>query len=186
MRKINPADFPILQLSLSSRTVNPTIVNEYAETVIAPQISTVQGVSQVMIFGNSKFAVRVQLDPNKLVNRQISLDEVQTAVDRHNANLPTGTLWGANQAFTVAANGQLNNAEEYRPLIVTYRNGSPVRLSDIGEGIDNVENVRLAGWVDGKAAVILDIQRQPGANIIETADRVKALLPRLRKSEPGF
>ena len=103
MRKINPADFPILQLSLSSRTVNPTIVNEYAETVIAPQISTVQGVSQVMIFGNSKFAVRVQLDPNKLVNRQISLDEVQTAVDRHNANLPTGTLWGANQAFTVAA-----------------------------------------------------------------------------------
>ena len=116
-RKLNPADRPILQISLNSTTLSPSLVDEYAETVIAPQISTIDGVSQVANFGGgngSKYAVRVQLDPNKLVNRQISLDDVSNAVDQHNANLPTGTLWGANQAFTVQANGQLNTAADYR------------------------------------------------------------------------
>lgn len=184
MRKINPADFPIVSLALSSQTINPTIVNEYAETVIAPQISTIQGVSQVMIFGNSKFAVRVQLDPNKLVNRQISLDEVQTAVDRHNANLPTGTLWGANQAFTVSANGQLNNAEEYRPLIVTYRNGSPVRLQDLGRVIDGVENDKTITWFNLNRSLSMEVKRQPGTNTVETLDRILKEMPTFRAQLP--
>src|SRR3979490_471379 len=150
MNKLNPADRPVVHLSLNSSTLPASVVDEYAETLIAPQVSTINGVSQVSTFGGgggggggpgvSRYAVRVQLDPSKLVNRQISLDDISTAVDRHNANLPTGTLWGANQAFTVQANGQLNNAAEYRPLIVAFRNGSPVRLQDLGRVIDGVQN----------------------------------------------
>ena len=184
MRKVNPADSPIVSLAMSSQTINPTIVNEYAETVIAPQISTIQGVSQVMIYGNSKFAVRVQLDPNKLVNRQISLDDVQTAVDRHNANLPTGTLWGANQAFTVSANGQLNNADEYRPLIVTYRNGSPVRLQDLGRVIDGVENDKTITWFNLVRSLNMEVKRQPGTNTVETVDRIMKEMPTFRAQLP--
>jgi HAE1 family hydrophobic/amphiphilic exporter-1 len=183
-RKVNPADQPILQLSMNSTTLNPTLVNEYAETVIAPQISTINGVSQVIIYGASKFAVRVQLDPNKLVNRQISLDDVQTAVDRHNANLPTGTLWGANQAFTVAANGQLNNAEEYRPLIVTYRNGSPVRLQDLGRAIDGIENDKSITWFNLRRALMMEIRRQPGTNTVETVDKILKEMPTFRAQLP--
>jgi HAE1 family hydrophobic/amphiphilic exporter-1 len=184
MRKVNPADFPILQLSMNSSTLPATTVDEYAETVISPQISTISGVAQVNVFGAAKYAVRVQLDPSKLVNREISLDDVQAAIDRHNANLPTGTLWGANQAFTVAANGQLNTAAEYRPLIITYRNGSPVRLQDLGQVIDGLENDKSITWFDLRRAVMLQVNRQPGTNTVEIVDNILKLMPTFRAQIP--
>jgi len=184
MRKVNPADQPIIMVSMNSTTLPATLVDEYAETVISPQISTINGVSQVQIQGQSKFAVRVQLDPNKLMNRGISLDEVQAAIDQHNANLPTGTLWGANQAFTVQANGQLNTAAEYQPLIVAYRNGSPVRLQDLGRAIDGIENNRSIQWFDLRRSVMLEVNRQPGTNTVEIVDNILKLMPNFRAQLP--
>ena len=128
-QKVNPADQPILYLALSSATLPLYVVDEYAETLLAQRISTIKGVAQVQVFGSQKYAVRVQLDPNALASRGIGIDEVQKAIAQGNVNLPTGTLYGPNQAFNVQATGQLTNAAAYRPLIVTYRNGSPVRLS---------------------------------------------------------
>jgi len=184
MNKQNPADQGVIMLSLNSDTLPPTTVNEYAETVIGPQISTLSGVSQVNIFGSGKFAVRVQLDPNKLVNRGISLDDVQEAIDRHNANLPTGTLWGPAQAFTVEANGQLSSADEYKPLIVTYRNGSPVRLEELGEVQDSVQNDKQVQWFNMRRSVGLEVKRQPGTNTVAIVDSVVKLLPTFRAQLP--
>ena len=184
MRKVNPADQPIIMLSMNSTTLPASAVDEYAETVVGPQISTISGVSQVSFEGQSKFAVRIQLDPNKLMNRGIGLDDVQTAIDRHNANLPTGTLWGASQAYTVQANGQLNTAAEYEPLIVTYRNGSPVRLRDLGNVIDSIENTRSIHWFNLKRSVMLQVNRQPGTNTVEIVDRIVKLLPSFRQQIP--
>ena len=186
-RKLNPADRPILQVSLNSTTLPASQVNEYAETVIAPQISTINGVSQVAQFGGgsgSKYAVRVQLDPNKLVNRQISLDDISSAIGQHNANLPTGTLWGNNQAFTVQANGQLNTAAEYRPLIIAYRNGSPVRLQDLGQVIDGVQDDKSASWFNLRNSVMLSVNRQPGTNTVEIVDTILKLMPTFRAQLP--
>jgi hydrophobic/amphiphilic exporter-1 (mainly G- bacteria), HAE1 family len=184
MNKQNPADQPIMMLSLNSDTLTSTVVNEYAETVISPQISTLNGVSQVNIFGTGKFAVRIRLDPNKLVNRGISLDDVQTAIDRHNANLPTGTLWGQAQAFTVFANGQLSSAAEYRPLIVTYHNGSPVRLEELGEVLDSVQNDKNVNWFNLRQSVGMQIMRQPGTNTVAIVDSITKLLPTFRAQLP--
>ncbi len=190
-RKLNPADRPILQISLNSTTLSPSLVDEYAETVIAPQISTIDGVSQVGSFGGgggggfgTKYAVRVQLDPNKLVNRQISLDDISSAIDQHNANLPTGTLWGANQAFTVQANGQLNTAAEYRPLIVAYRNGSPVRLQDLGQVVDGIQDDKSNSWFNLRNSVMLAVNRQPGTNTVEIVDTILKLMPTFRAQIP--
>ena len=132
VQKVNPADQPILFMGLNSQTVSPRIVNEYAETLIAPAISSINGVSQVNIFGTAKFAVHVQLDPSKLAARGIGIDEVETSIASHNVNLPSGTLWGPHQAFTVEANGQVMDAAAYRPLVVAYRNGSPGALGRPG------------------------------------------------------
>jgi hydrophobic/amphiphilic exporter-1 (mainly G- bacteria), HAE1 family len=184
MNKQNPADQPIMQLSLNSDTLTSTVVNEYAETYISPQISTLNGVSQVNIFGTGKFAVRIRLDPNKLTNRGISLDDIQTAIDRHNANLPTGTLWGAAQAFTVFANGQLATAAEYRPLIVTYHNGSPVRLEELGEVLDSVQNDKNVNWFNLRQSVGMQVMRQPGTNTVEIVDNINRLLPTFRAQLP--
>jgi len=190
-RKLNPADRPILQISLNSTTLAGSLVDEYAETVIAPQISTIDGVSQVGSFGGgggggfgTKYAVRVQLDPNKLVNRQISLDDISGAIDQHNANLPTGTLWGANQAFTVQANGQLNTAAEYRPLIVAYRNGSPVRLQDLGQVVDGIQDDKSASWFNLRNSVMLAVNRQPGTNTVQIVDTILKLMPTFRAQIP--
>jgi HAE1 family hydrophobic/amphiphilic exporter-1 len=188
-RKLNPADRPILQISLNSTTLPPSLVDEYAETVIAPQISTIDGVSQVANFGGgggfgTKYAVRVQLDPNKLVNRQISLDDISSVIDQHNANLPTGTLWGANQAFTVQANGQLNTAAEYRPLIVAYRNGSPVRLQDLGNVVDGIQDDKSVSWFNLRNSVMLAVNRQPGTNTVQIVDTILKLMPTFRAQIP--
>jgi HAE1 family hydrophobic/amphiphilic exporter-1 len=184
-QKVNPADQPIIYLSLSSPTLPLSAVDEYAETFIAQRISMVSGVAQVQIFGSQKYAVRAQIDPEALATRGIGIDEVASAIARANVNLPTGTLYGRFQAFTVEASGQLNNAEAYRPLIVTYRNGSPVFLQDLGRVIDSVENDKIASWYNINRAIVLAIQRQPGTNTVEVVDSIKQLLPSLRNQIPA-
>ncbi len=182
--KVNPADTPILTLQITSDTLPLEKVNDLADTVLAQKLSQVTGVGLVTIEGNQKPAVRVRINPAAIAALGLSLEDVRTALMQNNINAPKGSFNGARQSYAIGANDQILSAEEYRPVIVAYKNGSPVRLGDIGEVVDNVENVRLAAWVGNKPSVILDIQRQPGANIIQTADRVKALLPRLRASIP--
>ncbi|HEV2202845.1 MAG TPA: efflux RND transporter permease subunit [Bryobacteraceae bacterium] len=184
IQKVNPTDQPIIQLAISSTSLPITTVDDYAETLIGPTLSTIDGVAQVTIQGQSKYAVRVQLDPRMLTNRGISLDDVQTALENHNANLPTGTLWGASQAFTVQADGQLPTAEQYAPLIVAYRNGAPVRLEDVGRVIASIENDKSIGWYDKSRALTLQVMRQPGTNTVQIVDRIRELLPTLRTQLP--
>jgi HAE1 family hydrophobic/amphiphilic exporter-1 len=184
-RKVNPADQPILFLCLSSPTLPLSTVDEYAETLLAQRISMVSGVAQVLVFGSQKYAVRVQVDPQALATRQIGIDEVASAVQNANVNLPTGTLWGAHRAFTVQATGQLTEASAYRPVIVTYRNGSPVRLEDLGRVIDSVENNKVASWYNSVRAIVLAIQRQPGTNTVQVVNSIKDLLQNLRAEIPG-
>jgi HAE1 family hydrophobic/amphiphilic exporter-1 len=185
MRKVNPADFPVLFLALSSPTLPLYTVDEYAETLLAQRISMVSGVSQVLVFGAQKYAVRIQVDPAALASRGIGIDEVESAIAAGNVNLPTGNLDGRHQTFAVEANGQLYNAAAYRPLIVTYRNGSPVRLEQLGRVIDSVENDKVAGWRTATRAIVLAIQRQPGTNTVKVVDAVRALLPTFRAQLPA-
>jgi len=188
-QKVNPADQPVLYLAITSPTLPLYTVDEYAETLMAQQISMVSGVAQVVVFGAQKYAMRAQLNPNALATRKIGIDEVMDAIRRGNVNLPLGAFNGPHQAFTVQANGQLMEAAGYRPLIVAYRNGSPVRLSDIGTAIDSVENDKVASWYNtpesSMRAIILAIQRQPGSNTVEVADAVKKLLPKFLKQMPA-
>jgi len=182
--KVNPADFPVLFLALTSPTLPLSTVDEYAETLIAQNVSTVDGVAQVQVFGGQKYAVRVRVDPQAMAARQIGIDEVEQALNDGNVNLPTGTLWGPYSAVNVEATGQLFNAPDYAPLIVAYRNGSPVRLSDIGHVIDGVENDKTAAWFDGVRAIQLAINRQPGTNTVQVVDNIKAMLPALQAQLP--
>ena len=182
--KVNPADTPILTLAITSDTLPLEKVNDLADTVLAQKLSEVSGVGLVTIEGNQKPAVRVRMNPSALASLGLGFEDIRGALIQNNVNAPKGSFDGARQSYSIGANDQIVSAADYAQVIVAYRNGSPVRLRDLGEVVDNVENVRLAGWVGQNPAVILDIQRQPGANIIETADRVKALLPRLRASIP--
>ena len=189
-QKVNPADQPVMFLNLTSPTLPLSTVDEYAETLIAQRISMVSGVAQVGVIGGQKYAVRVQLDPKALAARQIGIDEVASAVQKGNVNLPTGALWGTHQAFTVEANGQLIQAAAYGPLIVAYRNGSPVRLQELGRAIDAVENDKAASWYKppGEArrrAIGLFIQRQPGTNTVEVVDSIKRLIPTFKAQMPA-
>jgi len=188
-QKVNPADQPIIYLALSSPTLPLSMVDEYAETTMAQRISMISGVAQVQVFGSQKYAVRAQLDPRALASRGIGIDEVTTAIANGNANLPTGTLQGATKSFTIEASGQLMDAAAYRPMIVAYRNGNPVRLQELGSVIDSVENNKIASWYStSKAqtrAIILAIQRQPGTNTVEVVDSIKALLPTFRAQIPA-
>ncbi|MEO8099057.1 MAG: efflux RND transporter permease subunit [Acidobacteriota bacterium] len=177
LQKVNPADQAILFMGLNSATVSPTVVAEFADTLIAPRISQVEGVALVNVFGAAKYAVRVQLDPNKLAARGLGLDEVQSAIQKHNSNLPAGTLWGTQQAYTVQANGQVMNAEAYRPLIIAYRNGNPVRLDEVGEVLDGVQQDKNYAWIDDRRSIMFQVQRQPGTNTVEVVDRIKKLFP---------
>src|SRR5467141_204972 len=184
-KKVNPADQPVLYLSLSSPTLPLYTVDEYAQTSLAQRISTITGVAQVQVFGTQKYAVRVQLDPRALTTRGIGIDEVEQALARSNVNLPTGTLYGTHQMFNVMATGQLQNAAAFRPLIVAYRNGSPVRLEELGRVVDGVQTDKVASWYNDERAVILAIQRQPGTNSLEVVDAIRALLPRFRQELPA-
>jgi HAE1 family hydrophobic/amphiphilic exporter-1 len=183
-RKVNPADMPVLNLVLSSSTLPLSVVDEFGETMMAQRISMINGVAQVFVYGAQKFAVRAQLDPSLMATRNIGIDDVELALGQHNVNLPTGTLWGPRQAFTVQATGQLDTAAEYRPLIVAYRNGSPVRLGELGRVIDSVENDKVAAWYNDRRTINLNVQRQPGSNTVEVVDNIKALLPSFRAQMP--
>jgi HAE1 family hydrophobic/amphiphilic exporter-1 len=187
-QKVNPADSPILYLALMSPTMPLYELDEYGQTMMAQRISTISGVAQVNVFGSQKFAVRVQLDPRQLATRGIGIDEVSTAIQNSNVNLPTGTLTGEKQAFTVQANGQLTDAASYRSVIVAYRDGSPVRLDQIGVVSNSVENNKTAAWFvkpnSIARSVILAIQKQPGTNTVAVAGEIKKLLPTFRKQLP--
>ncbi len=184
-QKVNPADTPILFLALTSPTMPLYQLDEYGENMMAQQISMVNGVAQVLVFGAQKFAVRVQVDPNKLNSYGIGLDEVAGAIAANNVNLPTGTLYGNYQSFSVLASGQLYHAADYEPMIVAYRNGSPVRVNQVGRAIDSVENDKTAAWFNRERSVVLAILRQPGTNTVEVARAVKDLMPKFRADLPA-
>jgi HAE1 family hydrophobic/amphiphilic exporter-1 len=183
--KSNPADSPILYLALTSATMPLSALDEYAETFLAQRLSTVDGVAQVQVFGSAKYAVRIQVDPKALQARGIGLDEVTAAVSAGNPNLPTGTLWGPQRAYTVLADGSISSAPEFRQLAVTYQNGAPVRLQDVARVLDDVQDSRNASWYDGKRAIVLAIQRQPGTNTVEVADAVKSTVTALSGQLPA-
>ncbi|HEY7674581.1 MAG TPA: efflux RND transporter permease subunit, partial [Burkholderiales bacterium] len=183
-RKVNPADFPVYYLALTSETFPLSTVNEYAETYLAQRISTINGVAQVQVFGQQKYAVRVQVDPNALAARGVGINEVEQAVSQANVNLPTGTLYGKDRMFAVQATGQLQDAAAFRPIIVTYKNGSPIRLSELGRVLDSVQNDKVGASFKGKRGIVLAIQRQPGTNTIEVVDSIKRLLPTFRAEVP--
>ena len=183
-RKVNPGDFPVYYLALTSEALPLSTVNEYAETYLAQRISTINGVAQVNVFGQQKYAVRVQLDPNALAARGVGINEVEQAVANANVNIPTGSLYGKERTFAVQSTGQLANAAAFRPVIVTYRNGAPVRLQELGRVIDGVQNDKVAAWFGGKRGIVLAIQRQPGTNTIEVVDNIKKLLPTFRAEVP--
>jgi hydrophobic/amphiphilic exporter-1 (mainly G- bacteria), HAE1 family len=184
-QKVNPADQPILYLAVSSPVLPLSQVHEYADTFVGQRISMISGVAQVLIYGSQKYAVRAQLDPKAMAARNIGINEVSAAVQKGNVNLPVGTMEGKYSNITIQATGQLYNADSYRPLIVTYRNGMPVRLDQLGKVIDSVENSRIAAWFTDTRAIVLAIQRQPGTNTIEIVDAIKKLLPTFRQQIPG-
>ncbi|HZX30338.1 MAG TPA: efflux RND transporter permease subunit [Rhodocyclaceae bacterium] len=184
-RKVNPADSPIYYIALSSPTLPLSLVNEYAETQLAQRLSTIPGVAQVQIYGSQKFAVRIQANPDQLAARGMGIDELQQALTQNNVNQPVGQLDGSRQSFAIKDNGQLANADAYRSLIVSWRNGAPVRLGDVATPVDSVENIRIASWNVDKRAIVLAIQRQPGANTIETVDAIKKVLPSFQAKLPA-
>ncbi len=183
-RKSNSDASPILILSMNSDQLSRTELNEWAETFLAQRLSTIEGVAQVQIYGSAKYAVRIQLDPGAMASRGIGIDEVQAAVSNGNSNLPAGVLMGPNQAFTVQATGQLQSAAAFRELVVAYRNGAPVRLGDLGDVIDDVENNRVSSTVNGRANIALAIVRQPGTNTVAVADAVMERVDALRVQIP--
>ena len=183
--KSNPADQPILYFTLTSKVLPLSQLDELAQTTLAQRISTVSGVAQVNVFGSQKYAVRIQLDPRELSRRGIGIDEVTSSVSRENVNLPTGVLWGPNRAYTVQADGQLRNAAAFGALVVTYRDGAPVRLADLGRVVDSVQNTRSASWYNGVRSITLAVQRQPGTNTVKVARDVRAMVDRMRATLPG-
>ncbi|HNH84757.1 MAG TPA: efflux RND transporter permease subunit, partial [Acidobacteriota bacterium] len=185
LKKVNPADQPILYLALTSQTLPLSKVDEFAQTTIAQRISTISGVAQVAVTGSQKYAVRVQLDPTALATRGIGIDEVAQSVQQGNVNLPVGTIYGTYKSLTIQANGQLVDANAYRRLIVAYRNGSPVELRDLGVVLDSIENNRVGNWLNDEQVVTLAIQRQPGSNTIQVVDSIRALLPVFQQQLPA-
>ena len=188
-QKVNPAASPILFIALTSPTLPLSTLDEYGETMMAQRISTVSGVAQVLVYGSQKYAVRIQLNPDALASRGVGIDQVAAAIRRGNVNLPTGTLYGSHQAFTIQSNGQLMNAAAYDDLIVAYRKGSPVRLRELGRALNSVQDDKVAAWFFSSAgsqrAIILAIQRQPGTNTVQVAGAVKKLLPVFRDQLPA-
>jgi HAE1 family hydrophobic/amphiphilic exporter-1 len=184
IRKVNPADTPILVLGLTSDTLPLTTVDAYAENILLQKISQISGVGLVGIGGQQKPAVRVQLDPEALAARGINLEDVRTALGQANVDLAKGTLNSPRQTYTLNTNDQLLKAEDYANLVIAYRNGAPVRIRDVGRAVSAPENDLIAGWFNQKRAVLLAIQRQPGANVIETVNRIKAMMPVLQASIP--
>ncbi|MET0330216.1 MAG: efflux RND transporter permease subunit, partial [Dyella sp.] len=176
-RKVNPADAPIYFLTMTSATLPMSQVDEYAETELAQRLSMVDGVAQVNVYGSQKYAVRISLDPDRLAAAGIGVDQVQTAIADANVNRATGSLYGSRQLLPIRNQGQLMRAPAYNQVVVAYRNGAPVRLGDVGQALDSVQNDQVASWYNGERTIVLAIQRQPGANTVDTVSRIKALLP---------
>src|SRR4051794_30088584 len=184
-RKVDPSSSPILYYALRTTTLPLPQLNEYAENFLSQRLSTIDGVAQVQVYGSQKYAVRIQLDPQQLTARSIGIDEVATAVQNGNVNLPTGTLWGTDKAYSVESDGQLTNAAGFGALVVAFRDGAPVRLADLGRVIDSVQDTKQASWFNGQRAIVLAIQRQPGTNTVAVAERVKAEVEQLRPQLPA-
>jgi hydrophobe/amphiphile efflux-1 (HAE1) family protein len=184
-RKVNPADQPVMYISFRSETQPLSVVDEYAETLAAQRLSSLPGVAQVSVYGSQKYAVRVQANPSALAARSLTLEDVQKALSAANSNVPVGSLNGPNQQYTLQASGQLASAAKYRSLIVAYRDGSPVRLEDVAQVLDSVQDDQAAGWFNGTRSIILAIQRQPDANTIAVTDSVKAALPAIQAQIPA-
>ncbi len=182
--KQNPSEQPIIYLALTSSTLPLYTVNEYADTMIAQRMSSVSGVSRVQIYGAQKYAVRIQVDPDQLAAHQVGIDDVQRAVQQSNVNLPTGRLRGSKQSFTVQSSGQLTEAAAYRPLIVQWRNGVPLRLEELANVVDSVEDNKTIAWNNGTRGIILAVSRQPGTNTVQIVDNVRKLLPELQAALP--
>src|SRR6266536_24204 len=185
LRKVNPADSPVIFLSLNSTVLPLPAVDEYAETLVAQRISMVDGVSQVQVYGAQKYAVRAQLDPDALADRALGIDQVDSAIRNGNPNTPVGTIYGDYANLTLQTNAQLTNASAFRPLIIAYRNGAPVRLQQVANVIDDVENNKVASWFNGRRSVTLAIQRQPGTNTVAVVDAIRQLLPQFREQLPA-
>jgi HAE1 family hydrophobic/amphiphilic exporter-1 len=183
-QKVNPADQSIFFIVLRSSTLSLAVLDEIAQSQVAQRISMVSGVAQVNIFGSQKFAVRVDVDPRELAARSIGIDEVANAINNANSNLPTGTIYGE-RTFVVRSNGQLMRAAAYGPTIIAYRNGMPVRLDEVAHVYDGVENDKTASWQNGERCIYLPVQKQPGVNVVETVERIKALLPAIREQLPA-
>ena len=183
-RKVNPADFPVLFVSLSSETLPLSTVNEYGDITIGQTLSQIPGVAQVLIYGTQKFAIRVQADPEAAAARGLSLEDIRAAVSRANSSTPVGTLNGPKQDIAIQASGQLNKAVDYRQVVVAWRNGSPVKLDEVARIYDSVENDKVATWFNGTRSIVLAIQKQPDANTVAVVDAVRAKLPSLRAQIP--
>ena len=183
-RKVNPADSPILFLALTSPTLPLSQVDEYAETLLGEQISMIPGVAQVSVFGSMKYAVRVAVNPEELASRQIGIDEVAQAIQNANVNMPMGTLYGQHKAFNIQSNGQLTDAKRYRPMIIAYRNGAPVRLDQVASVTDSVQDNRVMNWINAVPGIILAVQRQPGSNTIDIVNAVRKMLPKFESILP--
>jgi HAE1 family hydrophobic/amphiphilic exporter-1 len=183
-RKVNPGDFPVLYVSLRSDTVPLSTVDDYAETVLAPQISQLPGVAQVLVYGAQKFAVRVQVNPTEAAARNIALEDVRSVVAKANSSTPVGVLTGPKQSVTLAATSAMPHAADYRDVVVAYRNGTPIKLNQIARVIDSVENDKIATWFNDARAIVLAIQRQPDANTVQVVDLVRQSLPNMRAQVP--
>ncbi len=183
--KVNPAEQPILYIAVESKTMALSELDKYAETMLAREISMITGVSRVQVYGSQKYAVRVQADPTKLTSRQVDLETVRSALGSGSLNLPAGELYGYTKAYTVQSDSQLNNASQFRKLIVSYHNGSPVYLDEVANVLDSVSNDKTRFWLGDDRAMILAVQKQPGSNTVEVADKVQALLPVIKKSIPA-
>ena len=184
-RKSNPADAPIYFIGMESDTLPLSKVDEYGESLLAQQLSMIEGVALVNVYGSAKHAVRIDLDPGAMAARGLGIDTVAAAVGDGNVNLPTGTLYGSDRTYTVMVNGQFEAAQAFADLIVSFQNGAPVRLRDIGNIYDGIQNDKLAAWVNGKRGVLLAIQKQPGVNTIAVVQRIKQVLPGFEKQLPA-
>jgi hydrophobe/amphiphile efflux-1 (HAE1) family protein len=184
-RKVNPAAQGILYMSCKSNTMTPAQLDEYAENLIARRLSMVDGVAQVQVFGAKKYAVRIQADPDKLASRQVDLEALRTAISTGSVDLPAGALYGTTKAFTVMSNSQLTSAAQFAPLIVTYKNGNPVRLDELANVVDSVTQNRVVFWMDGEESMVLAVSKQPGSNTIAVVEGIRKLLPSLRQSIPA-
>ncbi|WP_045737508.1 efflux RND transporter permease subunit [Xanthomonas sp. MUS 060] len=183
--RVNPADAAVITLKLSSDTLTLRDVNNYADSILAQRLSQVPGVGLVSIAGNVRPAVRIQVNPAQLSNMGLTMEALRSALTQTNVNAPKGSLNGKTQSYSIGTNDQLSSAAEYNDTVISYRNGAPVRLSDVAKVVDGVENDQLAAWADGKPAVLLEIRRQPGANIVQTVEQIRAILPQLRNVLPS-